>query len=63
MFETVNIGNRRELFWDDFLIDTTRTTAELKLHTLQPRDVAVNHDERRRYLLLPVQVTPQLCQV
>jgi hypothetical protein len=45
MFETVNIGNRRELFWDDFLIDTARTTAELKLHTLQPRDVAVNHDE------------------
>ncbi len=45
MPQAVNIGSRRELFWDDYLIDTARTTAGLKLHTLQPKEVAINHDE------------------
>ena len=28
----INIGKRRELFVDDYILDTERTTAELKLH-------------------------------
>lgn len=27
-----NIGSQREPFWDDFLIDTSRTTAEFRVH-------------------------------
>ncbi len=28
----MNIGSRRELFWDDTIIDTAQTTAEFRLH-------------------------------
>lgn len=31
----INIGSRREVFWDDVLLEHSRTTAELKVH--QPR--------------------------
>jgi len=36
----VNIGSRRELFVDDFLVESM-TGAELKLHRPEPRDVAL----------------------
>jgi hypothetical protein len=39
------IGTRREVFWDDHLIDTGRTTAQLRLHQPQPREVVLVHDE------------------
>ena len=28
----INIGSRRECFFDDYLIDTAKTTAEQRLH-------------------------------
>jgi len=33
--EAVNIGKRREVFWDNYLLDKSRTTAEFRVH--QPR--------------------------
>ena len=30
--EKINIGGRREVFWDDYMVDTARTTAEFRLH-------------------------------
>jgi hypothetical protein len=45
MSEVVNIGNRREVFWDEALIDTARTTAVLTLHRPQAREVVLLHDE------------------
>jgi hypothetical protein len=41
----MNIGSRRELFWDEYLIDTGKTTAELKLHKLQAKEVVIDHNE------------------
>jgi len=41
----INIGNRREVFWDEYLIDTDKTTAQLKLHKLRPREVVLEHNE------------------
>jgi len=38
------IGTERELFWDDFLIDTERTTAPLQMHRPVAREVALAHD-------------------
>lgn len=40
----VNVGSRRELFVDDFLIESL-TGAELKLHQPEPRDVALVCDQ------------------
>ena len=40
-----NIGNRREVFFDDVLIDTEKTTASKKLHECVRRDLAILHDE------------------
>ena len=40
----IPIGTRRELFWDEYLIDTTQTTARLKLHSPQPKEVVMDHD-------------------
>jgi len=45
MSENVNIGNRRELFWDDFLIDTTKTTGYHEDHCGVRQDTALG----RRY--------------
>ncbi len=46
MSNAINIGSRRELFWDEYLIDTRKTTATLKLHSLSPKEVVIDHDER-----------------
>lgn len=45
MSNIINIGNRRELFWDEYLIETKKTTAELKLHKLQAKEVVIDHNE------------------
>ena len=45
MSKVLNIGGRRELFWDECLINTEKTTAELKLHKLQAKEVVINHNE------------------
>jgi hypothetical protein len=45
MLDAINIGNRREVFWDEYLIDKANTTAELVLHEPQVKEVVVNHDE------------------
>ena len=41
----VDIGSRRELFWDDALLDTARTTAVLTLHHPRPAEVVMVSDE------------------
>jgi len=41
----VNIGSRREVFWDDALIETSRTTAQLKLHEPRIEEIVLVHDE------------------
>ncbi|MEW6749835.1 MAG: hypothetical protein AB1505_02525 [Candidatus Latescibacterota bacterium] len=38
------IGNRREVFWDEHLIDTARTTATLTLHRPRAEEVVLAHD-------------------
>lgn len=40
----INLGSRRELFVDDFLIDQLAGNAELRLHHPQPREIALVHD-------------------
>jgi hypothetical protein len=45
MSDIINIGSRRELFWDEYLIDTAATTAKLRLHHPEAREVVINHDE------------------
>lgn len=45
MENIVNTKNRRELLWDDYLINTEKTTAQLKLHKLQPKEVVIDHNE------------------
>lgn len=44
MSEIIKIGNRRELFWDEYLIDTVKTTASRQLNKLQPKEVVIHHD-------------------
>jgi hypothetical protein len=39
-----DIGSRRELFVDDFLIDQMSGRAELRLHHPQPREIVIEHD-------------------
>ena len=41
--EVINIGSRRELFVDHYLIDRMESI-ELKLHHPRPREVAIVHD-------------------
>lgn len=41
----VDIGTRRELFVDEFLVDKFSGKAELRLHHPELRDVAIVHDE------------------
>ena len=38
----INIGNRRELFFDDYLIDTKKTSAETRLHKPTRRGVLLD---------------------
>jgi hypothetical protein len=45
MTRIINIGKRREVLWDDYLIDSNRTTATLRLHAPQPREVVMGHGE------------------
>ena len=40
----VNIGSRREVFWDDALIEKSRTTAQLKLHRPRIEEIVLVHD-------------------
>ncbi len=42
--EPLNIGSRRELFVDDFLIEKLSGEAELRLHHPTPRELAIVHD-------------------
>ena len=41
----VKIGNTRELFWDDYLIDTARTNAYLKQHPPVAREIVRSFDQ------------------
>ncbi|MFA5866132.1 MAG: hypothetical protein WC975_15780 [Phycisphaerae bacterium] len=45
MSNVIPIGSQRELFWDEYLIDTEKTTAEVKLHKPQPKEVVIDHNE------------------
>lgn len=40
----ISIRSRREPFWDEYLIDTSKTTATIKLHHPQPKEVVMTHD-------------------
>jgi len=40
----IDIGSRRELFVDDFVIDKLTGEAELRMHHPEPREVAIVHD-------------------
>ncbi len=40
----IDIGSRRELFVDDFVIDKLTGEAELRLHHPAPREIAIVHD-------------------
>lgn len=42
--EAINIGSRRELFVDDFLIEKLTGKAELRLHHPESREIALVHD-------------------
>lgn len=42
--ETVDIGTRREMFVDGFLIDRLGGGAQLRLHQPVPREIAIVHD-------------------
>ena len=43
--DVIDIGSRRELFVDDFVIDKLTGEAELRLHHPTPREIAIVHDE------------------
>ena len=40
----IDIGSRRELFVDDFVIDKLTGEAELRMHHPRPREIAIVHD-------------------
>jgi len=44
MKQIITIGNRREVFWDEALVNTAETTAVLTLHPPQPREIVLLHD-------------------
>ncbi|MBP1994710.1 hypothetical protein [Paenibacillus eucommiae] len=44
MTDAIWIGNRRELFWDEYLIEKGKTTAVRQLNKLQPKEVAIHHN-------------------
>lgn len=41
----IDIGKRREFVWDDFLIDTTQTTAERRIHHAVRQEVSIVFDK------------------
>jgi len=45
MRQPIDIGGRREVCWDEYLIDTAQTTAQLRLHGPQEKDVVIDHDQ------------------
>ena len=45
MQQPINIGSRREVFWDDYLVDAARTTAQLTLHHPREREIVLDHDQ------------------
>lgn len=42
--EPIDLGSRRELFVDDFLIERLTGKAEQRLHHPQPQEIAITHD-------------------
>jgi hypothetical protein len=42
---TIDIGSRRELFVDDFLIDRLSGSAQLRLQHPEPKEIVLTHDE------------------
>jgi hypothetical protein len=44
-YEAINIGQRWELFVDDYLIDQTTGSAQLRLHSPTPQAVVLTHDK------------------
>lgn len=44
MNEPVQIGDRREVLWDEELIERRHTTARLELHRPQTREIVLEHD-------------------
>ncbi|MDZ4402448.1 hypothetical protein [Prosthecobacter sp.] len=42
--DPIDIGSRRELFVDDFLIEKMTGKAEQRLHHPQPQEIAIKHD-------------------
>lgn len=42
--EEINIGSKRQLFVDNYLIQTISGKAELKLHNPVPREIVLTHD-------------------
>ena len=42
----INLGNNRECFFDDYLINTYKTTAEFRLHKPTPREIVLTHNEQ-----------------
>ena len=42
----INISDRREVFFDDFLVDTDKTTAETRLHKPTRKGVVITHNEK-----------------
>ena len=43
--EILNIKNRREFFWDETILDISRTTATPKIHGLVRRECVLTHDD------------------
>ncbi|MCL2517351.1 MAG: hypothetical protein FWF15_02190 [Oscillospiraceae bacterium] len=41
----INIKNRLELFWDETMIDVSKTTAKPKVHEFIKRECVIKHDE------------------
>lgn len=41
----INIGNRKEFFWDDYIVDTGKTTAQKVLHHPQPQEKVMVFDK------------------
>lgn len=45
MEDIINIGKRRELFWDDTMLDTKRTRTTFKMHELTKRECVIRMDD------------------
>ena len=43
--DIINIKNRREFFWDETMIDVSKTTATPKIHEFVRRECVLIHDE------------------